>query len=95
MLKTLVGLACLKCSEQISALSENRDLTGTEHGVGSNGRDRNARDISKEAKARLLRALSKKLERARLHSGYIRRILHARVPILKFTWAGSSARPTQ
>ena len=45
--------------------------------------------MSKTAKAALLRALSKKLERSRLTSGYIQRILHARVPILKFTWAGS------
>ena len=35
----------------------------------------------------MLRALSKKLERSRLHRGYIQRILHARVPILKFVWA--------
>ena len=47
--------------------------------------------MSKTAKAALLRSLSKKLERSRLTSGYIQRILHARVPILKFTWAASGA----
>ena len=47
--------------------------------------------MGKTAKAALLRALSKKLERSRLHRGYIQRILHARVPILKFVWAESGA----
>ena len=34
--------------------------------------------------------MSKKLERRRLHTGWIERILHARVPILKFTIQGKS-----
>ncbi|CAK0787781.1 hypothetical protein CVIRNUC_011003 [Coccomyxa viridis] len=46
------------------------------------------KDIGKGGKADLLRTLSKKLERRRLHSGWIERILHARVPILKFTCRG-------
>ena len=46
------------------------------------------KDIGKGGKADLLRTLSKKLERRRLHTGWIERILHARVPILKFTCKG-------
>ncbi|EIE23385.1 hypothetical protein COCSUDRAFT_41642 [Coccomyxa subellipsoidea C-169] len=56
---------------------------------GKEGRGRDVRDMGKSAKAALLRALSKKLERSRLHRGYIQRILHARVPILKLVWAES------
>lgn len=52
---------------------------------------RQARDMGKTAKAALLRALSQRLERSWLTSGYIQRILHARVPILKFIWKGSGA----
>ena len=47
------------------------------------------KSISKGGKADLLRMVSKKLERRRLHSGWIERILHARVPILKFTIQGT------
>lgn len=57
------------------------------HGLG-----RFVRDLSKQEKASLLRALSKKLERARLNRNWIQRILHARVPILKFEWAGSGGQ---
>jgi hypothetical protein len=48
-------------------------------------------DLGKTEKAAVLRALSKKLERARANHDWIQRILHARVPILKFHWAGSGA----
>ncbi|KAK9905558.1 hypothetical protein WJX75_002111 [Coccomyxa subellipsoidea] len=58
-----------------------------EGNCGKEGRGRQTRDLGKTAKAAMLRALSKKLERSRLHRGYIQRILHARVPILKFVWA--------
>ena len=46
------------------------------------------KSIGKGGKADLLRTVSKKLEKRRLHSGWIERILHARVPILKFNIQG-------
>lgn len=51
------------------------------------------KSISKGGKADLLRTVSKKLERRRLHTGWVERILHARVPILKFKIQGKSAQP--
>ena len=47
------------------------------------------KSIGKGGKADLLRTLSKRLEHTRLHSGWVERILHARVPILKFTCKGA------
>lgn len=46
------------------------------------------KSIGKGGKADLLRTVSKKLEKRRLHRGWIERILHARVPILKFNIQG-------
>ena len=51
------------------------------------------KSISKGGKADLLRTVSKKLERRRLHTGWVERILHARVPILKFKIQGEPAQP--
>ena len=53
------------------------------------------KSIGKGGKADLLRTVSKKLEKQRLHSGWIERILHARVPILKFNIQGMLSASSQ
>ncbi len=53
------------------------------------------KSIGKGGKADLLRTVSKKLERLRLHSGWIERILHARVPILRFNIQGMLCQPLE